>query len=392
MKKHELRIIVTILIFLAAIFFLPYIGGYIHYDGHYPENYFDFPNLTAVAKSPYNPYVFWALSGLFLGFILFYSMPRLFGFKKIDVPELSLETKKTKLPIWFWFGLIMWGGTLFIDWMKFSEPKWIINWGAIPLFWGFTLIIDGIVFKRTNGKSIISLRPKEILAIGLSSSFGWLLFEYLNFYVQETWYYPLGDLISDSEFTIYAVLGSSGLLPMAFEWNSLFHTFPKLKNRYKNGPKVFFPGWLRNIILVLAIATVFLAPFYSNLFFGVLWFSPMVIISIVLIKFGIWTPFNGVRKGDWSTLALFGLAYFVQGFLCEFWNYFSADHSAVDGSIQSFNPDYWAYSLPYINVYHVFEMPVLGLMGYIPFGVYCAVWWIVFSFLMDIPTHFEEFE
>src|SRR6185437_9284866 len=88
----------------------------------------------------------------------------------------------------------------------------------LPLFWGFTLVIDGIVFVRTGGNSIIGKSSRDIIGIGLASVWGWLLFEYLNFYVDDNWYYPKGNLIPMNEFTIYAVLGSSGLLPMAFEW------------------------------------------------------------------------------------------------------------------------------------------------------------------------------
>jgi len=30
------------------------------------------------------------------------------------------------------------------------------------------------------------------------------------------------------------------------------------------------------------------------------------------------------------------------------------------------------YEIPYVNVLHVFEMPLLGYAGYLPFGVLCA--------------------
>jgi hypothetical protein len=43
-----------------------------------------------------------------------------------------------------------------------------------------------------------------------------------------------------------------------------------------------------------------------------------------LEKLEIWTPFNLIRKGNWSSVLLFALAYLVQGLLLEFWNYFSA--------------------------------------------------------------------
>jgi hypothetical protein len=30
------------------------------------------------------------------------------------------------------------------------------------------------------------------------------------------------------------------------------------------------------------------------------------------------------------------------------------------------------YDLPYVNRFHVFQMPVLGYAAYVPFGLFCA--------------------
>ncbi len=40
------------------------------------------------------------------------------------------------------------------------------------------------------------------------------------------------------------------------------------------------------------------------------------------------------------------------------WNYNSLAH--------------WEYSVPFVQRFHVFEMPVLGFAGYLPFGLECA--------------------
>ena len=49
-------------------------------------------------------------------------------------------------------------------------------------------------------------------------------------------------------------------------------------------------------------------------------------------------------------------------------------------------PAYWQYSLPYVDVLHVFEMPLLGYFGYLPFGGYCWLWWIAVATLLNIPA------
>jgi hypothetical protein len=33
----------------------------------------------------------------------------------------------------------------------------------------------------------------------------------------------------------------------------------------------------------------------------------------------------------------------------------------------------WEYTLPFVHRFRIFEMPVLGYAGYLPFGLECAV-------------------
>lgn len=371
----------------AAIIIIPYIGAWIHFDGHFPANYFQYPPLVAPEKAGFSLPVFVAVAIMFLSLIVLYLFPSVYGFKKVtSVPTPQISN--VKLPAWFWAGLVMWGGTLFILWAKFSEPRWIILWADLPLFWGFALVVDGWVYVRNGGRSIISRSLQEFIGIGVASISGWLIFEYLNFFVDDNWIYPNGALIPDNQFTIYAVIGSAGLMPLAFEWYTLFLTFDRLKYRFDDGPKIKLSIGVINALLVFCFVLLFFIAFYPDLLFTLLWVVPLIILSAVLDRLKIWTPFELVKKGNWSPLLLFALAYFVQGFLLEFWNYFSAYHE--NGMIISETPAYWSYSVPYVNVYHVFEMPVLGLMGYLPFGIYCIIWWVVFAYMLNIPTQFAD--
>ncbi len=382
------RNVFYVLIAIAAIFILPYFGGYFYTHGLFPPGYFDFPALSAPAKAPFNLIVFIGIAGMFLillGIVLF---PKLFGAKMLPPPPKK-EVPKVAYPIWFWIGLFAWGMAFTIDTLHFSEPKILVNWTSIPLFWGLTLIIDGLVYVRTGGKSIISIHPQALIGIGTASISGWLLFEYLNFYVDDSWIYPKGNIIHQSEFVIYAVLGSSGLLPPALETYSLLNTFEGFKNRYIAGPKVKISSRLSTLFLITALVGMFTAPFFPNQLFAILWYSPLVIIAITLEKRGIWTPFTPLKNGDWSYIVLLSMSYLIVGFLLEGFNYLSATH--VNGQLGiTYSPDYWVYSIPYVNTWHIFEMPLLGYMGYMPFGVYCAVWWIAFVTLLNIPSNFAK--
>ena len=59
---------------------------------------------------------------------------------------------------------------------------------------------------------------------------------------------------------------------------------------------------------------------------------------------------------------------FVCGFLWEFWNYWALSK--------------WTYTVPYFGNIKIFEMPVLGFLGFPPFAVECwAIYILVRSLL-----------
>ena len=60
------------------------------------------------------------------------------------------------------------------------------------------------------------------------------------------------------------------------------------------------------------------------------------------------------------------------GFLWEFWNYWALAK--------------WVYDLPFLGVtqhYKYFEMPLVGLLGFIPFGLECWVMWQMMRIPLD---------
>ncbi len=381
-----IRKVTWILLSMLAIAILPWLGSYLLHEGSFPEGFYNYPPLTFVEKAPFSPLIFGICCFCFLGMILLYSFPKYFGFKKYE-DTVTEEKIKVKYPLWYWIGVVSWGLAMYLLYVKSTEPKWLLHWSDIPLFWGFTLIVDGWVYKRNNGKSLISSIPQEIIGIGVASVVGWMLFEYLNFFVDEDWYYPKGDIIDREQFLLYAIVISSGLLPLAFEWYCLFKTIKSLKHRFTLGKKIVFKTWLKNVLLVFALVSLFGAGYLPDYFFWALWLSPALLLAIVLDKINVWTPLTAIGQGNWTPTLLFALTYFVEGLFLEGQNYFSA---VRDGQNVLFTeaPAYWQYNLPYVNDFRLFEMPIVGFLGYLPFGVYCWVWWIACAYLLNIPSKF----
>lgn len=373
---------------LVAIVYVPYIGAYIAEEGSLTE-YFKFPPLKAPEdKHGYNLFVTICVAVISFVLILLYVFPRLFGFKKAPREE-NVPFTKTRLPYWFWVGLITWAVTLIFLTAKFNEPKWFLNWALVPLFWGFTLFLDGLVYKINDGKSMLSHHPTELFAMALVSISGWLIFEYMNFFINLNWYYPEAERVGHDEFILYAILGSSGFIPMSFEWYQLLRKIRFLNYKYKYGPKIRFPRWLSYLLLALFTVFLFITPFKQDNFFYMVWLAPMFMIAIVLELTGIWTPFTPIKqKGDWTAVLVYALTFLIQGFLLECWNYLSADHPET-GSISP-NPAFWEYCIPFVSKWPIFEMPLLGYAGYLFFSIHCWLWWILFARLMNVNTEFTS--
>jgi hypothetical protein len=62
-----------------------------------------------------------------------------------------------------------------------------------------------------------------------------------------------------------------------------------------------------------------------------------------------------MEKKEWSKFWSWILAGLVAGFFWEFWNFWAGSH--------------WEYFIPYLNFWKVFQMPVFGFTGFMPFAL-----------------------
>ena len=176
-------------------------------------------------------------------------------------------------------------------------------------------------------------------------------------------------VLSHQTIVIIYLLAYTTVWPAIFEWYGLLNACPSLISRYSQGPKLPIHG---NFLLYTGYILLFLMVFLPYPLFWVMWVVILMIFAGVLIKVNIWTPFTALAKGNWTPALLMSLATLFNGFVWECWNFCSA-HPVEPLT----NPNYWVYDIPYVNVIHIFsEMPLLGYMGYMPFGILAWVMWI----------------
>ncbi len=379
-RKRWFLIVTTILVFI-----LPWIGSAIRWSGSIP-GYGLFPAQKVTDTPGFSRPYFIFLASVALIMAIFLSVPRLFGFKRV---EKRSRPNPARLPVWFWAALPLFIASWFFTWARPRIFFEIAHYTFVPLWWSFVLVLDGLVYRRTGGASLVATRPDTMKLLAVVSCMSWFSFEFLNFFVLENWYYPNNEVFSNFGNIVLFAASYTTVLPAIFEWYSLLRTVPSLDARYSRGPRVALPKWALWIAYILAGALSFGMGYFPFLLFWGVWVALIPLLGSALSIAGYWTPMSDISgSGDWSRVSLVGLATLCNGFFWELWNFGSEwFHNDIPT-----NPNYWKYSVPYVDVIHIFsEMPLLGYFGYILFGVNCWILWLIaaylFNFSPDIDVH-----
>lgn len=237
-------------------------------------------------------------------------------------------------------------------WLNWTLLGVRTHWAFTPLWVGYCLSIDGYVYRRT-GTSLLTRNWKAYLGLFGVSIIGWWMFEVFNWRLQN-WTYLGREIFTGLEFSILASFSFSTVIPAVFETAELVGSFSWL-GRKKRGVRIpknrqttvgfFVLGWLM-LALMLAL------PRY---FFPFLWLSVFFILEPVNVWLGNRTLADFVDQGDWRPVISLWLGALVCGYFWEMWNFYSFPK--------------WVYHIPFVEFAHIFEMPLLGYGGYLPFAM-----------------------
>lgn len=367
---------------LLALILVPLVAAWFAYpETHLPPGFGIFPPVFVAEPPGFNLVVFIIVLLAEAAVAVFLLFPQWFGFQPATPEPMPTPAK---LPIWFWIGSAM---TLFFWWLMWKRVTPfgdLVYYAFTPLWWGFILALDGLVYRRTGGSSLLASKPKTLLISAIVSIGGWLFFEYYDYFALGNWYYPNGHMpqLSHATIVVLFIVAYTTVWPVLFEWYNLLNTCPILSSRYVNGPKIAVPG---NLLFWGGFVLIAGMVFLPYPLFWVMWIGPLSVFAGLLIRCNVWTPFTAMAEGNWGPFILMALGSLFNGFFWEFWNWCSANPNPVPAT----NPNYWIYDIPYVNVIHICaEMPLLGYFGYLPFGI--LVWLVfiwagkVFGFDSDI--------
>jgi hypothetical protein len=347
------RLLIKFIILAAMLLGMPLLG--IVLAGMPILRYLEFPPKTHyVQHAPFS----WVAFAIYTACIMVAATPLILrGVRSVNGTKNHVKTAQT-FPWWGWVGLVV------------GLISWVVAWSRLPWFAGlqphtfsplwfsFIVVINALDYRRT-GQCLMMDRPGFFALLFPTSAIFWWFFEYLNRFVQN-WYY-IGPDFSPWEYFWYATLPFSTVLPAVLSTRNWLLSGRFFRRCYTN----FKPFTIAHYRIAAAVTLCLAATGISgigvwpNYLFPLLWVSPLLIIVSLQILMKEQSVIDQMGTGDWSVAVASVSAALFCGFFWEMWNFFSLAK--------------WEYSIPFVQRYHIFEMPILGYAGYLPFGLECTV-------------------
>jgi len=263
-------------------------------------------------------------------------------------------------------GLTGWLGALIIlgveALLAFHTP--VATLFFTPIVWtGYLLLVGALVrslggapgAKATDSQSV----PLYSKWLAFWSVPLWLIFEAYNLRLRN-WTYvglPANPLVRGIGYVwAFATIWPAIVVTAHFlRALGLFanQTEPRRACKPSTVAAIFLTGLIFLLFPVLTPARV------GSYLFGMVWIGFVLLLDPLNYWWRGRSLLREWEAGDSSTLLSFLAAGWVCGILWEFWNFWSVAR--------------WLYIFPILQNWKVFEMPILGYVGFLPFAVECLV-------------------
>lgn len=247
-----------------------------------------------------------------------------------------------------------------------SWTQWrpVSDYAFTPLWLGYILTVDGVLLWRT-GTSPLARAGARWLWFFAASVPLWWVFELLNERAQN-WRYLTPVRYSAVEYALLASIAFSTVIPAVL-------TTTELLRSLRLDPLRRLPAWrlpaggllATHLAGWLMLAALLVWPRY---FFPVVWLALIFILDPLVDRLGGRSLARYLRRGDWSPVFNLAAATLICGWFWEMWNFYALPK--------------WIYAVPFVGVWRVWEMPLLGYGGYIPFGVEIFVFYSLIARLL----------
>lgn len=220
-------------------------------------------------------------------------------------------------------------------------------------WYGLIITFDQLI-RVTEGRSLIARCGPGFVLLLVWSAAAWFFFELVNFRIQN-WYYifvparPLSRMV-------HTFIAFATVFPGIF-WIEHLLSIRGLLAQVGGRGISLWPARLHRLQLYgfLCLALPLLYPRY---FFPLVWVSSLLIVAPINYRRGVNGLLRQLEAGEYGPLLRMLLAGLLAGFFWEFFNFWARAK--------------WIYTVPFFEEIKLFEMPLLGFLGFPPFAVECA--------------------
>ena len=232
-----------------------------------------------------------------------------------------------------------------------------------PIVWtGYVLLVDALC-ARLTGRSLLTTERGELVGVVVASVACWWLFEWYN--APRFWRGPADQV--GLWWQYHQLEPNPYLRRVGYDWAfatifpALFLTARVLRAtvfaRARVRP-VRLPAWaLRGSVAAGAVSVALPLVVVSPWLVPLVWTGWALLLEPVNRRRGAASWLRELERGEASTVLALLASGLVCGVLWEFWNY---------GAVTK-----WTYTVPYWGNVKLFEMPVLGYLGFPPFALEC---------------------
>jgi tetratricopeptide (TPR) repeat protein len=258
-------------------------------------------------------------------------------------------------PVCGWVGLV---SLLIAEWLMFRGVEPIATFFT-PIAWtAYAFIADAAVFA-IRGHSHLRDAPAKFAGLALLSIPLWLIFEAYNLRLANWTYVGRMPVSLPVRWFGYG-------WAFATIWPGIFLTADLVESfGWWDAPArpISFSRAAQNAFMitgaVLLIVPVILPRSLGSFLFGAVWLGFVFLLDPINFRLGLSSFETDLAAGRPGRLFSFLLSGWVCGWLWEFWNFWAASR--------------WNYIFPMMQKDKIFEMPVLGYFGFLPFALECFV-------------------
>jgi len=249
-------------------------------------------------------------------------------------------------------------------WGMLMKQEPFYSWFYPFAWWSYILFLEAFLF-RCGGKSDLFSAPGRFLIYLPLSITIWLVLEAFNFRLGNWRYLELPSSTPLRWFG-YAISFAT-VLPGLFATNHFLQYAGIAKS--SRCSSLISPRALYGPLLFAGAATFFLPLLWPEYFFALIWGAFIFLLEPINHRFGAPSLLDDWRRGSLRNFYLLLITGGFCGLLWEFWNFWAGSK--------------WVYTIPFVGTLKVFEMPILGFLGFPPFAVECYVMVNAFFMVKD---------